>query len=155
MKFFRLTKKIYEATAFSGEGAKRFPGRWNRKGTPIVYCAESLSLAVLECFVHVDAADLPDDLISIEAELPDDAMTRLDLKTLPKTWRDLPGPAALQELGDTWARSGTSAALVVPSAIVPTEWNVLLNPLHADIAKLRRLGSAPFAFDPRMSAHDS
>jgi RES domain-containing protein len=155
VRFFRLTKRVYEESAFSGEGARRFPGRWNRKGTPMVYCAESLSLAVLECFVHVDAANLPDDLIVIEAELPDEATTRLDISTLPKNWRALPGPPALQGLGDAWARSNAGAGLVVPSAIVPSEWNLLLNPGHPDIAKLRRVGSEPFAFDPRMGPHDS
>jgi RES domain-containing protein len=150
VQFYRLTKRRYEATAFSGEGARLFPGRWNLKGTPLVYCAGSLSLAVLECFVHVDAADLPDDLVSIVAELPDDAMTHLDASKLPKNWRELPGPSALQEMGDAWARGKTSAGLVVPSAIIPTERNILLNPVHPDMAKLKRMGTSPFAFDPRM-----
>jgi RES domain-containing protein len=150
VEFYRLTKRRYEATAFSGEGARLFPGRWNRKGTPMVYCAESLSLAVLECFVHVDAADLPDDLIAIRAELPDGMTTRLDAAVLPKKWRDLPGPAALQAIGDAWVSGATSAGLVVPSAIVPTEWNLLLNPAHPGMPKLRRISSEPFAFDPRM-----
>jgi RES domain-containing protein len=150
VEFYRLTKRRYEATAFSGEGARLFPGRWNRKGTAMVYCAGSLSLAVLECFVHVVAADLPDDLIAIRAELPDDATTRLTVASLPKNWRNLPGPAALQELGDEWVRGGATAGLLVPSAVVPTEWNILLNPGHPDMPKLKRLSAEPFQFDARM-----
>jgi RES domain-containing protein len=116
----------------------------------MVYCASTLSLSVLECFVHVDPSDLPDDLLALEAELPDDAFATLDRAKLPKAWRAVPAPAALQEIGEEWVRSGRSAALIVPSAVLPAEVNVLLNPAHADLAKLVRVSAQPFAFDPRL-----
>jgi len=150
VRFFRLTKRRYESTAFGGEGARVYPGRWNRKGTPMVYCASTLSLAVLECFVHVDPVDLPDDLVALHAELPDDAIATLDRARLPRTWRAVPAPRSLAELGEEWVKSRTSAGLLVPSAVLPSELNVLLNPAHPDILKLKRLGTEPFAFDPRM-----
>ncbi|MBC8006624.1 MAG: RES domain-containing protein, partial [Prolixibacteraceae bacterium] len=39
----------YAGTAFSGEGARLYGGRWNRKGVPMVYTAGSQSLAMLKC----------------------------------------------------------------------------------------------------------
>lgn len=116
----------------------------------MVYCASSLSLSVLECFVHVDPADLPDDLIALEAELPDECFSTLERTKLPKSWRAVPAPRALQELGEEWVKSGRSAALIVPSAVLPSEVNVLLNPAHGDLVKLVRVRAEPFQFDPRM-----
>jgi len=140
----------YEATCFRGEGARLYSGRWNPRGVAMVYCSSSLSLAALETFVHVDAADLPDDLVVVHAELPDEVVERLDVGSLPEGWRSIPGPPALQEIGAAWIRSMRSVALAVPSAVVPRESNFLLNPAHPDMAKLRREPPETFAFDPRM-----
>jgi RES domain-containing protein len=149
-RFCRLTKERYADSAWSGEGAKLYSGRWNPKGVPMVYCASTLSLAALEYFVHVDAVDLPADLVVLYAELPDDAVERLDPSTLPRDWRTVPAPPSLQKIGAEWARSMRSAALAVPSAIVPAESNYLLNPSHAGMSALSAEAPTPFAFDPRM-----
>lgn len=151
MRLWRLCRAKHAPTAFSGEGARLVGGRWNHKGVSVAYCASSLSLAILELFVHVDPATIPDDLVAIEAEL-DAAASRevLDPTALPADWRALPAPDALKDLGSEWARAMRSVALVVPSAVVPREQNVLVNPAHPDMRHLKVLATAPFSFDPRM-----
>lgn len=117
----------------------------------MVYCASSLSLATLEYFVHVDPDDVPPDLVSIRAVLPEDiAIERIEVSDLPPDWRTYPAPDSLKELGSEWATSVRSVAFLVPSAVTPIERNVILNPRHPDIARLVRDQPEPFAFDPRM-----
>lgn len=117
----------------------------------MVYCTTSLSLAALEVFVHLDPDDLPEDLVSIRAALPDDVpLEILEVSALPSDWNQAPGPAALQDMGSDWIASSRGAALGVPSAIIPAEQNILLNPGHPDMARLVRSPPERFVFDPRM-----
>ena len=74
----------------------------------------------------------------------------MDPKTLPRGWRAIPAPVALQDLGSAWASSSRTVALVVPSTIIPSEVNVILKPLHADMARVVVHPPERFAFDPRM-----
>ena len=111
----------------------------------VVYTSATLSLAVLECFVHLDPADAP-------ADIPD-AVARREIAadTLPATWRRYPTPEHLADLGTAWVHAGTTTAiLVVPSAIVPHERNVLINPVHPDFRRIRLGTPEPFSFDSRM-----
>jgi len=148
---WRLCKETRAATAFDGEGARRYPGRWNHKGVPMVYCTTALSLAAIEVFVHLDPDDLPDDLVSIRAELPDDVLPEnVDTRTLPSGWHKTPAPAVLQDIGSAWIASSRGVALGVPSAVIPAERNILLNPSHPDMARVIRHPEQRFVFDPRM-----
>ena len=149
MKAWRVCKKARARTAFDGEGARLHGGRWNHKGVPMVYCASTLALAMLEILVHLDSDELPDDYVSIEVDLPD-PLEEVDVRALPGNWRKAPGPAALMDIGSKWAKSGRSLALRVPSVIVPEEWNVLLNPKHADMLKIATRAPRKLTFDPRL-----
>jgi RES domain-containing protein len=151
LRLWRLCRRVHGTTAFSGEGARRASGRWNHRGTSVAYATSTLSLAVLELFVHVDPDDAPDDLVAIEAHLPDDVVTEtIDVASLPADWRAIPGPDALKDIGSAWVRTGRAPVLIVPSAIVPEESNFLLNPAHPDAGRLRVVGTRSFTFDPRM-----
>lgn len=148
---WRIVARRRAEHAFDGEGARRWGGRWNRSGTAAVYASATLSLAALEVFVHVDPDTAPPDLVALRAVLP--AGTRIDrlaAADLPSGWRSYPAPEALQDLGTEWIQSGEAVALAVPSAVVPQDENLLLNPAHPDFASLRRDEPIPFAFDPRM-----
>lgn len=150
---WRICKRSRVKTAFDGEGASRYPGRWNRKGVAVVYGASSLSLAMLEFLVHLDPDEWPDDLVSIRFEVPDPiavAAETVDASTLPRDWRATPGPDLLRSIGTDWARDGRSVLLVVPSAVTPSETNLLLNPRHADIRGLVVHSPAAMVFDPRL-----
>ena len=150
MRIWRLCRAPYAADAFSGEGARRFAGRWNSRGVPMAYCSSSLALAAIELFVHLEPNLHPSDLVSIAAELPQGEPARtVELAELPEAWwEDDYDP--LRELGDSWIRAKTSLAMMVPSAPLHSEWNVLVNPLHPALKKLKIDPPQPFHFDARM-----
>lgn len=154
MRIWRICRKAYAAEAFTGEGARRFGGRWNSRGVPMVYCSSSLALAAIELFVHLEPNQAPDDLISISAILPhgEPAQTIEAAALPPQWWTDeaLSGSGSARDLGDQWIRSHSSLALVVPSVPIRPEWNVLVNPLHPQIAALKIDPPQPFVFDARM-----
>lgn len=131
---WRLVAEKHAAEAFSGEGARLFGGRWNRKGEAVVYTSFSRSLAILEMLVQADP--LP-AYIALPAILPKNlAVTVLQEKCLPSDWRRMPAPDSVRAIGGAWLSMGNSCVLQVPSAIVPTEWNYLLNPRHHDFAAI-------------------
>lgn len=148
---WRIVARQWADAAFDGEGARLYGGRWNHPGTPVVYASASLSLAALEVFVHADPDTAPPDLVAVRTELPGGAVVeRLTAEDLPDGWRAYPGPESLRDLGMDWAVRGETLALVVPSAIVPQEHNVLLNPRHSAFSMIRPEAPIPFGFDPRM-----
>lgn len=150
MRLWRICREIHAVGAFSGEGAGLYGGRWNSQGVQVIYTSPSLALAAIETFVHLEPNLRPDDLVSIAAELPADvAAERLDLKSLPRKWHEL-RDESLTTFGDGWIHSGKAIALHVPSAAIRGEWNVLLNPLHPDLRKLKIEKPKPFEFDLRM-----
>jgi RES domain-containing protein len=150
MRVWRICRKIHAAGAFSGEGARLYGGRWNSHGVKMVYSSPSLALAAVETFVHLEPNLRPDDLVSIEAEIPHDIRTeRLELSSLPRKWYEL-RDESLRTFGDRWVRAGETVALLVPSAAIRGEWNVLLNPEHSDFRKLKIEKPKPFEFDLRM-----
>lgn len=130
---------------------RRYGGRWNRPGTPIVYTSGTLSLAVLEFLVHVDSDLLPDSLVSVKAIIPESVVIQtIHPSDLPSNWKDKIIPAAVQDLGTAWANAATSAVLKVPSVVIEHEWNYVLNPRHSDFKKIRWESAVPFSFDPRL-----
>ncbi|HXE11243.1 MAG TPA: RES family NAD+ phosphorylase [Bryobacteraceae bacterium] len=150
MLVWRISKAKFAASSFSGEGARLFDGRWNYAGIRMVYTSTSLALAAVEFFVHLDPSVMPDDLVSIKAKLPDNAkVERIDPASLPANWRKVDNNQ-LRHLGSEWARKGSSLALLVPSAVMDDEWNVLLNPAHPDFAKVEVSPPQPFRYDERM-----
>jgi RES domain-containing protein len=151
MRVWRICRQPYAATALDGIGGMYTSGRWHSKGHPIVYTAGSAALAALEVLVHVDPLTAPTDLRLLAIELPDDVSTEtLDQAALPAGWNAVPAPALLQTLGTSWLTSGRSAALVVPSAVITVERNVLLNPRHPDLGRVRIIGDDPFSFVTRL-----
>src|SRR5579863_8620799 len=151
LKVWRLCRAVHAATAFSGEGARRFGGRWNSRGVPMVYTSTSLALAAIELFVHLEPSLAPNDLVAVPALLPEGEPARtIELSDLPQDWHgDQAGP---RHIGDAWIRSGASLALRVPSVPIPPEWNVLINPLHPRSSEIRIDPPQPFVFDARMFA---
>jgi RES domain-containing protein len=132
---WRITTARFAQTAFSGEGARRYGGRWNPKGWEVVYTAESQSLALLELMVQDDP--LRAHYVLIPAQLPPDlAETRFDAEQLPDNWRTIGARDVLQGMGQAWLQDGTTAMLNVPSAVVPAERNVLFNPRHRDFSRI-------------------
>jgi RES domain-containing protein len=138
-------------TAFDGEGARRYGSRWTPRGVPVAFASATLSLAALERFVHADPDLQPIDLVAIPVDIDADvAIESVETTALPEDWRTYPAPPALALIGQRWLERSGSAVLSVPSVLIPHERNVVLNPAHADFAKLAIGAAEPFTFDPRM-----
>jgi RES domain-containing protein len=131
---WRIVTERFADTAFSGEGARLYGGRWNAKGIAMVYTAQTQSLALLEMLVQ--DAPLRARYVMIPARVPEKVVAHIDPATLPPDWRDISARSELQQLGSAWAQAGTSAVLAVPSAVVPAETNYLLNPAHKDFSSI-------------------
>ena len=133
----------------SGAGARLFGGRWNHKGTALLYTAPSIALAVLEVLVH--SSVLPKNMVLVAYDVP--AKPGPDvwpITALPSDWAVMPAPKSTQDRGTAWARAGKKLAVTVPSVVVPLEANWLLNPNHPDIAKVKTSVIGTFPFDARL-----
>lgn len=144
MIVYRLTKAAN--SALDGEGARRFGGRWNSPGRPMVYTAASPSLALLEIMVHLDLAPelLPSDYRLLSIEVPDGSQANI-IDTAHLTLRDC------RTLGDSFLETGERLVLKVRSVIVPQETNTLINPRHADAAHVRMVANEAFRIDVRLA----
>lgn len=133
---WRLCRRPH--ATLDGEGARRFGGRWNSPGRPVVYLADHPALAALEVRVHLDLPLdlLPSDYVLMQIAVPEPASLAPAGNTLIA--------------GDTWLAAASSATVRVPSALVPHAWNLLLNPRHTDAAQAEIREIEPFRFDPRL-----
>lgn len=148
---WRIVKRRLARTAFDGEGARRFGGRWNSKGVAVIYLAQSQSLAALEILVHIDSPQLLERYVAVPVSIDPTLITRIELSSLPKNWKTYPPPKKITAIGDDWVAAARSVVLQVPSVIVPLENNYLLNPRHPDFRKLQIGKPVPFKFDPRLA----
>jgi len=137
LRVFRVFERKHREEAFTGEGARRFGGRWNSPGVRVVYAATSFALALLEIMANARRGRIPPGIVFCTVDLPDGVhVDTLDELILPPTWYKAPAPPELQALGDAWVQRGESVALLVPSAITRIESNAILNPNHVDFAQL-------------------
>lgn len=147
---WRIVQAHVADRAFTGEGARRYGGRWNSKGVAVVYASSSISLAILEVLVHIPNYDVLEEYVCFPVEFNRDFVMTLDPDDLPRNWSRDPSPQAVRQVGDFWAESRESVILEVPSTIVPTEKNYLINPAHPDFRKLKLGRPTKFEFDPRL-----
>ncbi len=156
MRVWRICRAAFAAEAFSGAGARRFGGRWNSRGVPMVYASSSLALAAIELYVHLEPNQQPGDLVFLSALLPaGEPLRSVAEADLPDGWRLAENPAGLEAtraLGDGWAKAGDSLAMEVPSAALRPERNLLLNPAHPAAKEIVVTPPEPFVFDARMFA---
>lgn len=140
------------AEDLSGRGAEKTGGRWNRAGSPIVYCAGSIALACLETVVHLRVAGLPLNRFLVRVDIPDEVWARrqtLQAASLPVGWSAIPEGLVSVEFGQRWLASMASAVLELPSVIVPEENNCLINPRHPDAAGITALKLRSWSYDGR------
>ena len=150
MLVHRLAKKKYAHDPLGGAGGLLVGGRWHRKGTRIVYCAQSLSLASLEFFVHFEPFAKAIALVAVEIEVPDTVVEDLPAASPPSNWGITPPDYATAEIGTDWVNSNRSVALRVPSALTRGEFNLLVNPAHADLKRVRVKSTRGYSYDTRM-----
>jgi RES domain-containing protein len=147
---WRLVHRNYLASAFNGEGARLAGGRWNSEGFPVVYTAGSLSLAILEIIVHLEFKETLKLYQAIPISIPKSILEAIDPATLPTDWNKSIPHASTLLTGNHWIRSQSSIALQVPSAIVPIESNILLNPAHPKFQTLEIGEPIDLPLDPRV-----
>jgi RES domain-containing protein len=148
---WKICKERRRADAFTGEGARLAGGRWNERGTSLVYVSESLALSALETLVHLQKSHTHLAFISFRIEVPDEVrVEEIPRSKLPASWRKEPPSKETMEIGTRWAKGRSTAVLKVPSVIIPQEYNYVLNPLHPEFRKIGKVETGPFSFDPRM-----
>jgi RES domain-containing protein len=147
---WRIVLESETATAFSGEGARRYGGRWNSPNIRVVYASEHQSTAALEVFVHNKPFTPNERYKAFRLEWPDALTERFPPGNLPDNWRVFPASAETREIGDRWVQERRSAVLALPSAISPADTNFLLNPEHKDFKRIRITARVDYEFDSRL-----
>ncbi len=150
MEVFRLSREQF-ANTLSGKGAAIKGARWNSAGVELIYTACNRSLAMAEVAVHFSFATLPTDYVMISIDVPDSiALGTIDESDLPNDWNAFPHPASTQQIGDQFVMANAYAALKIPSVVTRGDYNLLINPYHADFAKIKILKKEKFPFDHRI-----
>ncbi|MGK5045071.1 RES family NAD+ phosphorylase [Janthinobacterium sp. GB4P2] len=140
----------YPASDLNGTGARITGGRWNSKGAPVVYCSTSIALATLETVHYLRGGGLPFNRYLVRIVIPDVVWNaRQVLDPFPGGWDAIPAGLSGKRAGDGWIAAGKTALLLVPSVIVPDEYNVLLNPRHADAVAITASTVRRWSYDPR------
>jgi len=150
MIVFRLSKSKF-ANDLSGKGAEKSGGRWNSKGTALVYTSESRALCTTEIAVHTPLGNLPLDYMIITIEIPEDvSVHEVVTSEIPANWKSFPHSHSTQEIGDNFVNYRKFAVLKVPSVVVQGDFNFLINPAHVESSKIKILSTESFDFDERL-----
>jgi len=149
MLVYRIVLRKY-AHDMTGIGAALHGGRWNKPGSPVMYTGESKEIALLELIVNTPPAIIPElDILTIA--IPDDSIQVLSLSDLPGSWMDYPAPSLLAEIAEKWIESNATIALKVPSCIIHSASNYLLNCRHPAYARVTVQEHTSFRFDARLA----
>ena len=136
MLVFRIVTRKQVATALTGEGARRYGGRWNFKGAAVVYTAGTGALALLEMLVQDQPLRAEYTVLPVELP-PSIEVAHISLDRLPKNWPESGDLEPTRAIGAQWLHEAKTAVLRVPSAVVPSEFNYLLNPAHSKFVRIR------------------
>lgn len=152
MRCYRIVRKKY-AAILSGEGARLYGGRWNTKGTSIIYTAETSSLAMLEMLVQRSVQLVGMEYYLITIEIPDALVSvPLSMRELPLAWDAYPPNASTKIIGDEFVNRGEDLLLAIPSVINELEHNILINDLHPNFKEVKLVSSKQIVFDKRLIA---
>lgn len=150
MNIYRISTCTYIGDK-TGIGAKKYGGRWNSKGTAVLYTSDSRALCTAEIAVHTPLGIAPKNFCILEMTIPSSiAILEMDLNELPKNWNVFPHSKSTQKLGDTFVSENKYVAIKVPSSVVMGDFNYVLNPSHPDFSKIEFKEVKPFSFDQRL-----
>jgi RES domain-containing protein len=151
MIVYRIAGKKHSSD-LTGTGAAMFGGRWNKKGSPVLYTGSNKEIALLETIVHAPPMLVPKlDILTLE--IPDDSITIIKIGDLPKNWKVYPAPTILSDIGERWIREGKTIALRVPSCIIHSSYNYILNCRHSEYFMVKLIESRNFEFDSRLKKY--
>lgn len=148
MEVYRISRSKW-ANDLQGEGAKLFGGRWNRRGTSCLYTSSSRSLAVLEYSVNVNLDEIPRALSIVTIKIPDQIL-EIPEEDLPGNWKDVPAPGSTREFGTKILNEGRHLIIRLPSAVIPQEFNYIINPEHRDLKLCKIISIEDFVYDVRV-----
>lgn len=148
MELFRIAQHVY-SDDLSGRGAYEYGGRWNEKEHAMLYTSGTRSLAMLETLVHLRRTQPPANRVVIVIYVPDNLIieTFYD-RQISEQWQF--DQSLTRQIGTAWLMEQRSLLLRIPSVIVKTEFNYLLNPLHAEFSSVKIIDTDPFFFDERL-----
>jgi RES domain-containing protein len=155
MELYRITKKEHAKSGMelNGIGGLYSGGRWHSEGQLISYCASSRALAMLERLVHDSTDILSDDLVVLIIYIPDNiAMTSYVEGQLPDGWDSVPEGYESVSVGDDWLANGETCCMKVPSALCQDEYNIIINPTHADINQIKVIDNKAFYYEKRLGS---
>ena len=147
---WRIVRAARVKSAFTGEGARIYGGRWNSPGTAVIYVSEHESLAALELLVHLTPLSPDDRYLSFRLDWETKLTEHFPVRRLPPHWNVEPPDVQTMQIGDEWIRAGKSVALAVPSVLSTSETNFLLNPRHPDFQKIKIKQPVEYRFDSRL-----
>lgn len=149
MYVYRIQKAKY-ANDISGTGSTLVSGRWHQSGkNPILYTSSNVSLAILECLVHLPSVVKPPNLVLLTLEIPDTEVAKIEINDLPENWDKKGYFDSVQQWGVDWLKSKASLAIMVPS-ITSADFNILINPLHSKFHSVKITGSRSITLDDRL-----
>lgn len=148
---YRIARRQYAQTIWSGAGAREHGGRWNSKGVAVIYAAESRSLAAMEQLVHLVPPRILRGYVVAGITFDDARILRADPVRLPAGWDNSVAPPVLKRYGDDWVAERRTPVLAVPSIVIPGEWNFLINPAHPEFDRLPKSIAESFLFDSRLA----
>lgn len=142
--------RISNYRSLAGVGGRLAGARWHLAGRPIVYLAESAAGALLEVLVHLDLeeGELPGSYNLMRVAVPVDLEVEVLSPPEGDFWKR--DQAVTQAVGNEWLAAGRSPLARVPSAIMPSTWNYLLNPSHADAGRIEIIEVTAAEFDFRL-----
>lgn len=143
----------YSATDLSGGGAKFTGGRWNSKGIAVVYAASTIALATLETLAHVGDNIAMRNSFLVQIHVPPAVWKLREMIAavdLDPTWLAEPPGSTSIAFGDAWLANKSAALLMVPSVIIPEEYNVMINPAHPSAAHITATVLRQYIYDPRL-----
>lgn len=146
---WRVTDKQFKNSAFSGEGARLWGGRFNSPGKKAVYTSGGLSLSLLEILVQTNDRTNLKNKVLLRASIPEELIYIAPMSDLPETWDWIPVSRASQSYGDSWIEKETYAVLKIPSVVVPVEFNYVINPIHPGFNRISIDEPEPLPLDPR------
>lgn len=151
MQIWRITSSEFAESAFTGGGSADHPGRWNHRGCMVGYSSDSPALAMLEVLANAETFAALRNRLIIRAFIPDKGVYVLPHEDLPQDWRLYPIPPSTRDIGDAWLLDGVFPVLSVPSAVMPLQRNILLNPEHEEFTDLEVQELLPLDVDPRLT----
>lgn len=149
MLVYRIQKAKY-ANDISGTGSTLVSGRCHQAGkNPILYTSGNVSLAILECLVHLPSVVKTPDLTLLTINIPDKSIVKVEMKELTENWNKKEYFDDVQQWGTKWLHSLSSLAIIVPSVTSP-DYNILVNPTHAEFSAVKIIESRPLGLDDRL-----